>query len=120
MTLILCCLTLYVGCGGTRGPGHDMIPAEAREINVERKLVQRQIALVEDFLIGEPGITVDGRRVRIRGSKAGPLWVIDGMYTSTPIGINPRDVARMWVVASGSGYGRRGANGVVIIRTRVQ
>lgn len=111
---------LSTGCHSSKGPGKDMIPAEAREINVQRKLAQRQIALVEELLIGEPGVQVDGRRVRIRGSSGGPLWVIDGMYTNTPIGINPRDIDRMWILASGSGYGRRGAHGVVIIRTRVQ
>ncbi len=115
-------LVMLIGCSGPAPKSmkrKTVVPASAREVNVERKLAQRQIAFVEELLIGEPGVYVDGRTVRIRGSKRAPTWVIDGMYVSSPVGLNPRDVARMWVVPDGSGYGRRGAYGVIIIETRV-
>ena len=67
---------------------------------------------------GMPMVRVTGRQVRIRSSKSGPLWVVDGVYSHTPLGVSPYDVDRMWVNATGQGYGRRGANGVVIITTK--
>jgi len=95
------------------------VPAHAREVKVAEKLKRRRIGIVEQFLIGEPGVVVDGSRVRIHGSRGGPLWVIDGMYTDTPGGLNPYDVFKMWIVADGFGYGRRGSNGVVVVETKV-
>ncbi len=112
---------LLFGCGPPRKivPSKSIVPANAREVDVKGKLKKRQISIVEELLIGEPGVYVDGRTVRIRGSLRGPLWVIDGFYSDTPAGLNPRDIARMWIVPDGSGYGRRGANGVVIIQTKI-
>ena len=112
---------LVAGCAGSKpGPRQAAtpLPENAREVRVEAKLKQRAIAFVEELLLGEPGVRVTGRQVRIRSSKSGPLWVIDGVYTDTPLGISPYDVDRMWVNATGQGYGRRGANGVVIITTK--
>jgi len=117
---LLLLVGLAAGCSGSQ-PGtaaSTPLPENAREVNVEAKLRQRTIAFVEELLIGEPGVYVNGRVVRIRGSQSGPLWVIDGMYSDTPLGINPHDVDRMWIDATGSGYGRRGAGGVVIIATK--
>ena len=112
-----------VGCVGSQ-PGTRQaatpLPENAREVRVEAKLKQRTIAFVEELLIGEPSVRVTGRTVRIRSSKGEPLWVIDGVYTDTPMGISPYDVDRMWVNATGQGYGRRGANGVIIIATKNQ
>lgn len=117
---VLILAAFVAGCAQSRpGARSDNVPENAREVRVAAKLEQRRITIVEDLLIGEPGVRVTGREVRIRGSKEGPLWVIDGIYTNTPIGINPHDIARMWINASGHGYGRRGANGVVIVRTKV-
>ncbi|WP_457653136.1 hypothetical protein [Rhodocaloribacter sp.] len=112
---------LLFGCGPPRKivPSKSIVPANAREVDVKGKLEKRQISIVEELLIGEPGVYVEGRTVRIRGSVRGPLWVIDGFYTDTPAGLNPRDIARMWIVPDGSGYGRRGANGVIIIQTKI-
>lgn len=118
---LLVLIGLVAGCTGSkpgpRQPGTP-IPENAREVRVEAKLQQRTIAFIEQLLIGEPGVRVSGRMVRIRNSRGEPLWVIDGVYTNTPLGISPYDVARMWVNATGHGYGRRGANGVVIITTK--
>ena len=113
-------LAMVIGCA-TSKPGSRQttpLPEDAREVKVEAKLKQRTIAFVEELLIGEPGVRVTGRQVRIRGNPSGPMWVIDGVYTDTPMGISPYDVDRMWVNTSGQGYGRRGANGVVIITTK--
>ena len=110
---------LVAGCAGSSpGPSAERVPENAREVNVAAKLQQRTISIVEELLIGEPSVRVNGRTVRIRGSRAGPIWVIDGIYTTTPFGISPNDVDRMWINASGRGYGRRGANGVIILTTK--
>ncbi len=110
---------LVAGCAGSSpGPLAERVPENAREVNVAAKLQQRTISIVEELLIGEPSVRVNGRTVRIRGSRAGPIWVIDGIYTDTPFGISPYDVDRMWVNPSGQGYGRRGANGVIILVTK--
>ena len=110
---------LVAGCAGSSpGPSAERVPENAREVNVAAKLQQRTISIVEELLIGEPSVRVNGRTVRIRGSRAGPMWVIDGIYTDTPLGISPYDVDRMWVNPSGQGYGRRGANGVIILVTK--
>ncbi len=110
---------LVAGCAGSSpGPSAEPVPENAREVNVAAKLQQRTISIVEELLIGEPSVRVNGRTVRIRGSRAGPMWVIDGIYTDTPLGISPYDVDRMWVNPSGQGYGRRGANGVIILVTK--
>ena len=119
--VVLVMAGLVAGCAGSKpGPAasNEPLPENAREVNVAAKLQGRTIAFVEHLLIGEPGVRVTGRTVRIRGSRSGPLWVIDGVYTDSPLGLSPYDVDRMWVNASGQGYGRRGANGVVILTTK--
>ena len=119
--MLIVLASFVVGCAGSK-PGteqtHVPLPENAREVKVEAKLQQRTIAFIEELLIGEPGVRVTGRAVRIRNSKSGPLWIIDGIYTDTPMGLSPYDVARMWINATGQGYGRRGANGVIIVATK--
>lgn len=120
-SVLLALAGLAVGCAGSRPgppPSNEPLAENVREVNVEAKLRQRTIAFVEELLIGEPSVRVTGRTVRVRNSPDGPLWVIDGVYTDTPMGISPYDVARLWINASGQGYGRRGANGVIILVTK--
>ncbi|MEM6697077.1 MAG: SusC/RagA family TonB-linked outer membrane protein, partial [Bacteroidota bacterium] len=63
--------------------------------------------------------------ISIRGtgtlSDAGPLYVIDGMLTSSMGSLNPSDIATVSVLKDASAsaiYGSRAANGVVIITTK--
>lgn len=119
----LCFALLLAGCSAPRAGSEEddvtvRVPGDAREVDVEARYAQGAVTSVEDFLIGEPGVSVEGSRVRIRGSSGPPLWVIDGIETYSPFGINPADVARMWIVPTGQGYGRRGGNGVIIIQTK--
>jgi iron complex outermembrane receptor protein len=69
----------------------------------------------------------NGFSIRIRGTGSfgannEPLVVVDGASRSTAdlAGINPREVERIEVVkdAAASFYGMRGANGVIVIKTR--
>jgi TonB-dependent SusC/RagA subfamily outer membrane receptor len=90
-------------------------------------------ARVEQMIAGRfPGVEVSeslGRYViRIRGTNSinagnDPLVVIDGMVTdvSALAGLSPSEVDRIDVLrdaASSAIYGSRGANGVILIRTK--
>jgi TonB-dependent SusC/RagA subfamily outer membrane receptor len=83
-----------------------------------------------------PGVTVTrtpdgGVSVRIRGTTSirgntEPLYVIDGIAIDpgpggSLIGINPHDIASIEVLkdpAETAAYGLRGANGVIVIKTK--
>ncbi|MEN9570204.1 MAG: hypothetical protein RL172_1435, partial [Bacteroidota bacterium] len=63
--------------------------------------------------------------VRIRGlgsfNNNNPLYVIDGVQSTTISGINPNDIESMQVLkdaASASIYGVRGSNGVIVVTTK--
>ena len=92
---------------------------------------------IEQALMGRfPGVTVSrtpdgGVSVRIRGTtsirgSSEPLYVIDGVEIQAGpggslTGINPHDIATIEVVKDPAGeamYGVRGANGVIIIKTK--
>ena len=92
---------------------------------------------IEEVLMNRfPGVTVtrapDGTlSVRIRGTTSlhgsnEPLYVIDGVEIQpgsrgSLAGINPRDIATIEVVKDPAGeamYGVRGANGVIVIKTK--
>jgi TonB-dependent SusC/RagA subfamily outer membrane receptor len=92
---------------------------------------------IEQVLMGRfPGVTVmrtpdGGVSVRIRGATSirgsnEPLYVIDGIEiepgaNGSLTGINPHDIASIQVLkdaAETSLYGVRGANGVIVIRTK--
>lgn len=99
------------------------------------KIGERPIARVEQALQGAmPGVqvrTITGEpgqdlNIRVRGAasinaSSNPLYVVDGVPTSTLIGLNPTDIASMEVLkdaASAAIYGSRGSNGVIIITTK--
>lgn len=93
---------------------------------------------VEELLDRLPGVHVrrtasGGYSVRIRGtstfiSNSEPLYVIDGMAVQVTPGLgldwlSPVDIARIDVLrdpAETSMYGVRGANGVILIRTKLR
>ena len=78
-----------------------------------------------DILVREPGVSIRGGSISIRG-QGPPLFVIDGTpvgqgYANAASAINVEDVARVEVLKQVSEtlqYGRRGANGVILIYTR--
>jgi TonB-dependent starch-binding outer membrane protein SusC len=92
---------------------------------------------IEQVLMGRfPGVTVErtangGIAVRIRGTTSirgsnEPLYVIDGVEiqpgpNGSLSGINPHDIASIQVLKDAvetSLYGVRGANGVILIKTK--
>jgi TonB-dependent SusC/RagA subfamily outer membrane receptor len=93
---------------------------------------------VDKYLNGRwPGVTVattsdGGISVRIRGTSSingsnEPLYIVDGVpfapnQNGALVGINPYDIASIRVLKDAADltmYGVRGANGVVIIKTKV-
>ena len=81
---------------------------------------------IYEFLQGKvPGVTVSGTTIRIRGitsinSSNDPLILVDGIEMSDISALNPHDVDSVEVLkdSSASIYGIRGANGVILIKTK--
>jgi TonB-linked SusC/RagA family outer membrane protein len=101
-------------------------------VNVE-EMTKQPTAQVTNMLQGRAaGVTVVGSgqpgeapQVRIRGFNTfgnnTPLFVVDGIPTTSINDLNPNDIANMQVLkdaGSASIYGSRAANGVVIISTK--
>lgn len=79
-----------------------------------------------EFLQGKvPGVQVMGTTIRVRGtnsinSSSDPLILVDGLEMSDISNLNPNDVDSVEVIKDGSAsiYGIRGANGVILIKTK--
>jgi TonB-dependent SusC/RagA subfamily outer membrane receptor len=134
---------LTVGCiGNTRPPVNDMPdPSPTRALagttvtsddldqnptqSIERAL-QGHIAGVIITQNGEGGISVRIRGQTTINGNTEPLFVIDGLPIQAGpggalVGINPHDIASIEVLkdaASLAFYGVRGANGVILIKTK--
>lgn len=128
----------YVGDVRSRGIAAAAGQHVGWAATVDNEEDNRQYAFTEQLLHGQvAGVEVDelpggGFKVRIRnaGSFMGgtePLYVVDGMPVLHHDGnglnwLNIRDVARIEVlkdVGSTAIYGARGANGVVLITTKL-
>lgn len=130
--------TVVAGCASRSGGGPNPSPRE--ESTVTSEDIDRQGATdqpLEKVLQGRiAGVTVaraaDGSiAVRIRGSLSihgsnEPLYVLDGMPiqpgpSGSLTGINPSDIESIKVLkdpAETALYGSRGANGVILIKTK--
>ncbi len=132
---------LITGCasGNPRDPTADVVPKNQNggQVITAEDLDRTPVESIERTLAAKvPGLyighTADGSiAIRIRGNSSiegsnEPLYVIDG----TPVnagpggsltGINPKDIASIEVLkdaVSTSFYGVRGANGVIVIKTK--
>ena len=85
--------------------------------------IQGKAAGVNIVTNDEPGST-PSIRIRGLGTVLGgrdPLYVIDGIETSSLNGLNPNDIATIDILKDASSlaiYGQKGSNGVVIITTK--
>lgn len=122
------------GCASTRDRS-DEEPRKRNTVEAE-DLDGRYIARVEEMLRGQvAGVEVrnspNGLVIRIRGASSvyadtDPLFVIDGLPIQLGVdgaltGINPKDIQSIQVLKNASetaAYGVRGANGVILIRTK--
>lgn len=82
---------------------------------------------VYDLLQGQfPGVSVSGSTVYVRGGtnslnlSTEALYVVDGTVTGTISWLHPCDIVSVDVLKDGSAaiYGTRGANGVVVFKTK--
>ncbi len=128
-------ISLGVACAQRNAPPP---PAAAPSPMVTSEDLERQPGQpIEQVLMGRfPGVMVErttngGIAVRIRGTTSirgsnEPLYVIDGVEIEpgpggSLTGINPHDIASIQVLkdpAETALYGVRGANGVIVIKTK--
>lgn len=130
---------LLASCSGTRqdGAGVASPPPDGRSIVTVEDFERAPTQPIEQILMAKvPGIVVTrtpdgGIAIRIRGAtsvegRQEPLYVIDGMPIEPGpygalAGINPYDIESIEVLkdaASTTLYGVRGANGVILIKTK--
>lgn len=133
-------LVMLMGCGPPR-PAEQPSPSRATDASAAAATVNPDGRVptesVEQMLEGRvAGVIVsrtpDGSiAVRIRGSSSAygnnePLYILDGLPlqpgpNGALSGINPRDIASIRVLKEAADigmYGSRGANGVIIIKTK--
>ena len=91
------------------------------EVTVTAPSIVPGARYVEDPLSHEKIISIVRGPNSLRNQLGQPLFVIDGIPYETGVEVDNvlsmDDVAELTVDRDGSGYGARGANGVVIIRT---
>jgi TonB-dependent SusC/RagA subfamily outer membrane receptor len=135
LRLVLLGLLAGWACGGNpqpesndAGPSDRTVTAEDIQRSPSKPIEQ---VLMEQF----PSVVVERRgnalSIRIRGratiqGDTEPLYVIDGMSTNPGpgggiTGLNPYDIESIRVLTNASEtamYGLRGANGVIVIKTK--
>lgn len=121
-TLTLALMVLLSACGttyDTASDNNEQDPYDGKRV-VE---IQNPLTLA-DFLMRAPGVLVQNGEVSIRGGGP-PLFILDGVpmgngYASAASAINPLDIESVEVVSGPETafYGRRGMNGVIIIKTK--
>lgn len=134
-------VTLTSACGGGRAARTDEpkpVPTSSGSGTVDAKEIQNQAGRpIEEILASRvSGVRVTrtpdgGIAVQIRGATSimgdnTPLYIVDGVpITPGPggslTGINPYDIASIEVLkdaANTTMYGSRGANGVIVIKTK--
>jgi TonB-dependent starch-binding outer membrane protein SusC len=131
--LFLVAVISVVACGGGR---NRKAPIPSQNVATDSQWTGQNAARVEELFAGRfAGVVVTripgGISVRIRGGSTitgsnEPLYVIDGMPIDPGpggalVGINPADIEKIEVlkdIGSTAMYGSRGANGVILIRTK--
>lgn len=132
-------VSLVAGCahGGPPLPNEEAEPKSSGSVMTAEEIERAPRRPIEEVLASRfPGVTVvrlpNGElSIRIRGTtsinaRTEPLYVIDGIPIEAGpggalSGINPYDIESIEVLkdaASTTMYGVRGANGVIIIKTK--
>ena len=119
-------LLLACSCGASRHGG--VRPETDLETNsvshVDMKNAETYLNIYEYLRGRVPGVEVVGTSIRIRGinttGNTDALIILDGMETSDISDLSPLDVESVEVLKDSAAaiYGMRGANGVVIIKTK--
>ena len=116
---------LASSCGSSRGvaSSNDKNTYSSSKVKVENAIAYKDIY---EYLQGRvPGVEIVGTSIRIRGintatGNTDALIILDGMEVSDVSDLSPSDVASVEVLKDSEStlYGMRGANGVVIIKTK--
>lgn len=123
---LLLVLLLVCSCGvGNKSGVRSETDLETNSVgHVDMKNAETYLNIYEYLRGRVPGVEVVGTSIRIRGinttGNTDALIILDGMETSDISDLNPLDVASIEVLKDSSAaiYGMRGANGVVIIKTK--
>ena len=127
---LLLVLLLVSSCGASRQAGRadDVRQASDLETNSIGRVDMKNAETytnIYDYLRGRvPGVEIVGTSIRLRGinttGNTDALIILDGMEVSDISDVNPMDVKSVEVLkdAASTMYGMRGANGVVIIKTK--
>ena len=127
---LLLVLMLVSSCGASRQAGRtdDVRQASDLETNSIGRVDMKNAETytnIYDYLRGRvPGVEIVGTSIRIRGinttGNTDALIILDGMETSDISDLSPLDVESVEVLKDSAAaiYGMRGANGVVIIKTK--
>ena len=116
---------LASSCGSSRGvasSSNDRNTYSHSKVSMENAGTYKDI--YEDLQGKVPGVQIVGTSIRIRGinsnNNTDALIILDGMEVSDVSDVNPADVASVEVLKDSEAtlYGMRGANGVVIIKTK--
>jgi TonB-dependent SusC/RagA subfamily outer membrane receptor len=138
----LCVAALLTGCSGS-GPGSTQTPAPATQAGAAQSATSddvRQspnVPIEQQLMARSPGVVIgrtsDGSlTIRIRGGTSSvqgnnaPLYIVDGVPFAPSTdgglsGINPHDIQSIRVLKDATDitmYGVRGANGVIVIKTK--
>lgn len=122
--LTLGLMVLLTSCGSTQDAFNDSGKIEPDPYDGKRVTVIQNPLSLADFLLRAPGLAFRNGEVSIRGGGP-PLFIIDGVpighgYANAANAINPLDIESVEVISGPETafYGRRGINGVIIIRTK--
>jgi TonB-dependent SusC/RagA subfamily outer membrane receptor len=114
---------------GSRGPDEQVVTAQDIEQTPGQpieKVLQARFPGVNITQTPDGGISVRIRGTSSVNSSTAPLYVVDGVPmepgpNGSLTGLNPYDIASIQVLkdaANMSMYGSRGANGVIVIKTK--
>lgn len=132
----LAALLVSAGCGSSRAPAETTPKPSSGTVTASEMNRTAPNQDVEKYLAGRvSGVVVTqsngGLIIRIRGQSSisgnnSPLYVIDGMAVEPGpggalVGLNPFDIDTIKVLKDATDltmYGSRGANGVIVIKTK--
>ncbi len=122
--MVLAVMVLLSACGTTYDTASDQNKTDRERYEGKRVVEVPNPQSLADFLLRAPGVAFQNGEVSIRGGGP-PLFILDGVpvgngYASAASAINPLDIESVEVVSGPDTafYGRRGMNGVIIIRTK--
>ena len=130
-------VAVLTACSHSAKPKGSTPPARDADVTAEDMRTSPERSIEQQLMAKVPGITVSrtssgGLAIRIRGGSSlygnnSPLYVIDGLAVEAGPegempGVNPYDIESIKVLKDTEAmtmYGSRGANGVIIIKTKL-